>query len=74
MISIGDIVRVISIPPDLPEGEIGTRSLFALCVGRSFPVISVHGELLELHVGEVLKQPAYLHSIWIEFEHVEHLG
>jgi len=68
---IGDRVRVVSVPASLPEGELKTRSLFDLCVGRVFPVVGFQGDLLELEVGAVLGQAPYLDSIWIERQHVE---
>jgi hypothetical protein len=51
--------------------------LFDLCLGKVFsivgivPVPEIDSELLELHVGPVVGQPAYMHSIWIEPELVE---
>ena len=70
---IGDSVTVVEIPDGL-EGE--TKSIFELCVGRTFPIFGIvpvpeiGGELLELHVGEVVGKPAYMHSIWIEKDFV----
>jgi hypothetical protein len=64
---VGDRVRVTSIPPVLPDDpELRTKHLFELCVGRVFPIAVLQGELLELEVGEVMGEPAYMHSIWIE--------
>jgi hypothetical protein len=68
---IGDKVRVIHIPPILPEGKMNTRQLFDLCVGRVFPIVGFNGDLLELEVGEVLGKSPYMDSIWIEPEFVE---
>ena len=68
---IGDKVRVIRIPPGLPEGKIATKSLFGSCVGRTFPIVGFQGHLLELAVGEILGKKPYMDSIWIEPEHVE---
>ena len=68
---IGDHITVKAVPKGL-EGE--TKTLFELCVGRTFPIVGIvalpemGGELFELHVGEVLGQPDYIHSIWIEKE------
>jgi hypothetical protein len=47
---IGDKVRIVTIPPDLPEGEIHTRSLFEMCIGKIFPIVGFQGHLLELEV------------------------
>jgi len=68
---IGDRVRVLTVPPDLREGELSTQSLFKLCVGRTFSIVGFQGNLLELEVGEVLSKEPCMDSIWIEPEHVE---
>jgi hypothetical protein len=68
---IGDRVRVLTTPPDLPEGELNTRSLFKLCVGHTFPIIGFQGNLLELEVGGVFGKDPCMDSIWIEPKHVE---
>jgi hypothetical protein len=78
MISAGAIVTVIGVPEDLkddlPGDEMRTKELFLGCVGRKFEVISVTNDagthLLELQVGEVFGEPAYMHSIWIEERYV----
>jgi hypothetical protein len=68
-INIGDRIKVVEIPEGLDDE---TKSLFELCVGRILPVVGIvpapeiASERLELEVGEVLGQPAYMHSIWIE--------
>jgi hypothetical protein len=71
---IGDRVRVITVPPDLPEGEIETKSLFESCIGRILPIVGFQGHLLELEVGDILGKDPYMDSIWIEPEHVEIAG
>ena len=68
---IGDRVRVLTVPADLQDGELNTRSLFKLCVGRTFSIVGFQGNLLELEVGEVLSKEPCMDSIWIEPEHVE---
>lgn len=69
---VGDRVRVIHIPPVLPQDHrLNTQSLFELCVGRVFSIVGFNGALLELEVGEVLGKNAYMDSIWIEPEFVE---
>jgi len=75
MISTGTIVIVEGVPDHLQDDEeMRTKELFLGCVGRKFEVISitnVSGEnLLELQVGEVFGEPAYMHSIWIEERYV----
>lgn len=68
---IGDKIRVIKIPGALPDDELGTKSLFERCLNRTFPVVGLRDQLLELHVGEIVGEPSYMHSIWIEREFVE---
>lgn len=68
---IGDEVRIAKIPPKLPDNELDTKRLFELCLGRVFPIVGFQDKLIELHVGGVVGEPDYLHSIWIEPEFVE---
>lgn len=68
---IGDRVRVLTAPPGLPEGELNTRSVFKLCVGHTFSIVGLQGNLLELEAGEILGKEPCMDSIWIEPEHVE---
>lgn len=68
---VSDKVRIIEVPPGLPEGDLKTRSLFEACVGQVFPVLALKGELIELEVGEVRGEAPCMHSIWIEPEFVE---
>jgi hypothetical protein len=44
----------------------GTRELFGACVGRVFPIVGIDNGLLELHVGEIVGEDSYMHSVWIE--------
>ncbi|MEH2624896.1 hypothetical protein V1292_002951 [Bradyrhizobium sp. AZCC 1719] len=62
---IGDRVEVVAVPVSLPSG-MGTQALFEACVGRVFPVEGIDNGLLELHVGEVVGEKSFTHSIWIE--------
>ena len=68
---IGDRVRLVAIPDDLPSddepGALDTNSLFRRCLGRVFPVAGFN-ELgyAELEVGEVNGQPPCMESIWVE--------
>jgi hypothetical protein len=62
---IGDRVEVVAAPESLPSG-MGTQALFEACVGRVFPIAGIDSGLLELHVGEVVGEESYIHSIWIE--------
>ena len=67
---IGDRVEVVAVPRLLPSG-MGTRALFDACVGRVCPVEGIdENGLLELHVGEVVGEESYMHSIWIEADYV----
>ena len=69
-VKIGDRVEVVAVPESLPSG-METQALFEACVGRVFPVEGIDNNgLLELHVGEVVGEPSYMHSIWIEASHV----
>ena len=68
---IGDKVRLLTVPPGLPQDELKTQSLFELCMGRVFPIVGFQGDMLELEVGEVLGQEPCMNSIWIEPEFVE---
>lgn len=65
----GDKVRVARAPARLPDDkgdELDTRRIFELCIGRVFPAVGISSGFIELEVGEVVGQPAYMHSIWIE--------
>jgi hypothetical protein len=63
---IGDRVEVVAEPGSLPSG-MGTRELFEACVGRVFLIRGIdENGFLELHVGEVVGEESYMHSIWIE--------
>jgi hypothetical protein len=66
MTSSPERVRVIAVPPGLPNDDLGTPDLFAACVGKSFDVIGRKGDLVELAVGEVAGVEDFVHSIWIE--------
>ena len=69
---IGDFVRVVKIPAGLrDDGDLRTKSLFDLCLGRVFPIAGMQDGLIELHVGEVVAEPAFIHSIYIEPEYLE---
>ena len=66
---IGDLVVITGVPSALPDG-MGTRELFEKCLGRTFAVVGFDNGLVELEVGEVLGEPSYMHSIWIEPYHL----
>ena len=62
---IGDLVVITGVPSALPDG-MGTRELFEKCLSWTFPIAGFENGLVELKVGEVLGEPSYMHSIWIE--------
>ncbi len=74
---IGDKVRVIGIPGGLPDNDMQTKRIFELCLGRILPIEDIKQveglpyPLIELLVGDVVGEPAHMHSIWIEPEFVE---
>jgi hypothetical protein len=68
--NVGDRVRVVALPPSLPDG-MGTRDLFQRCQNNVFPIVGFQGRLIQIEVGEILGEPPYMHSIWIEPEFIE---
>jgi hypothetical protein len=71
MVKVGDRVRLVAIPDELPPdaepGALGTNSLFQRCLGRVFHVIDLNDlGHAELDVGEVNGQPSCMESIWVE--------
>jgi hypothetical protein len=64
--NIGDKVRVLRAPADLPPDNKQLQTLFRGCVGKTFPIVKFDGDLVELHVGEVFGKPADYHQIWLE--------
>jgi hypothetical protein len=68
----GDFVRVIKIPPGLRDyKDSPIKTLFELCLGKTFRIVAVENNMIELHVGDVLGKLAYRHMIVIEPEFVE---
>jgi len=77
-VKIGDRVRIVALPPKFADlDDPATQHLFRRCLGRTFSVVGfltpegLPGRLVELHVGRVLKQPAWKHSIWVEEEYLQ---
>jgi hypothetical protein len=64
--NIGDKVRVLRVPADLPKDNQQLVTLFRGCVGKTFPIVKFDDGLVELHVGEVFGKPAEHHQIWLE--------
>ena len=77
-IRVGDFVRVVGIPRDVPKyeslpdaEEIQTNTVFERSLGRTFPIEAFDGDRVELLVGSVMKRPAYEHTIFLEREFIE---
>jgi hypothetical protein len=69
----GDTVKLIGIPPNLPNDEdMPTRALFEKCLGQSFVVVEVESvegvpyPLAKLNVGHILGEEPWMHTIWVE--------
>ena len=69
-INTGERVKVIGVPPDLPDkNDLETRSLFEKCVGCEFEVMgleSVEGlrtPLIRLDVGSVFDKRSWEHHL-----------
>jgi hypothetical protein len=72
---VGDVVRVVRIPEGLrDDDDLQTKTIFERCLGRCFPVIELDGGFVQLHVGEVVGEASYMHSIYIEPEFIEVVG
>jgi len=75
-VKTGDKVKLIGIPPNLPDDDLNTRGLFEKCMGQSFVVMgmeSVEGlpyPLVRLDVGRVLGEEPWKHTIWVEPEYL----
>ena len=75
---LGDQVRLVRVPATVRDDvEFPSRTLFAQCVGRVFPIAGFQrvdglpADLIELEVGEVLGKAAYEETIWVEPDCVE---
>ncbi len=68
---IGDTVRVIKIPADLPKDNAQLQTLFRGCLNKTFKIAGFDDDLVELHVGEAFGKPAAHHQIWLEPSHVK---
>jgi hypothetical protein len=68
----GDFVRLIKIPPGLRDyKDSPNKTLFDLCLGKTFRIVAIENNMIELHVGDVLGKLAYRHMITVEPECVE---
>ncbi|WP_053235457.1 hypothetical protein [Sandaracinus amylolyticus] len=76
----GDRVRLVSVPDGLRDDEqLSTKSLFEACLGRTFVVQAIQPMegsrfLVELHVGHVVGTQDFVHSIWVEPDHLARVG
>lgn len=77
-IRVGDSVRVVEIPPDVPNyesspdaEEMEAKLVFQRSLGRTFPIEAFDDERVELLVGSVMKRSAYEHTIFLEPRFVE---
>jgi hypothetical protein len=68
---VGDIVKVLKAPDDLPKDNKQLQTLFRGCVGKTFPIVAFDDDLIELHVGEAFGKPAAHHQIWLEPSHLK---
>lgn len=68
----GNLVRVIQVPAGLRDDEdLPTKTLFDLCLGKTFPIVEIDANMIELHVGELLGKLPHEHMVFIEPEFVE---
>ena len=75
---IGDRVRIVGIPPNLPVyADFNTPEVFQKSLGRIFTVSDIHtfeglkSPMIGLDVGEVVGKPAYMETIYVEPEYLE---
>jgi hypothetical protein len=66
---IGDTVKVVKIPSDLPDND-ALRKLFNGCVGKTFQIAAFDDDLAELHVGEAFGQAKDQKRIWLPPEYL----
>lgn len=67
-LKIGDLVRIIKIPGDLPFEDI---ALLTLALGRPFPITDLDYGLVTLEIGEVVNDPPYTEIVSLQPEYVE---
>jgi hypothetical protein len=73
---IGQRVRIIGIPPNIPQDEeFNTREIFVRCLGRVFTIASIFDApehpMMGLDIGEVLGKKPYMETIYVEPEYLE---
>jgi len=70
--SVGTLVRLVGTPPDVVDtDELQTATLFRLCLGKTFPIREMLDGMATLDVGEILGEPSYMHTIYVEPEFLE---
>ncbi|ESY17763.1 hypothetical protein X749_30640 [Mesorhizobium sp. LNJC391B00] len=70
--SVGTLVRLVATPPNLVDAdELRTATLFSLCLGKTFPIREITDGMAALDVGEILGEPSYMHTIYVEPEFLE---
>ena len=76
--TVGDRVRLVGIPPDLPNDEkLQTRQLFEKCLGQTFTIAGLDAvdglpyRLVRLDVGHILGQASYRQTIWVEPQYLQ---
>jgi hypothetical protein len=69
--NIGDTVRVVKLPADLPKDNKQLQTLFRGCLNKTFRVAGLDGDLVGLHVGEAFGKPASHHRIWLAPDQLE---
>lgn len=77
MYTIGDQIRIKTIPPDVSKMPQETREIFDLCLGNTFEIQGFdqygHLELWVGHMRHAATEP-FVESIWIEPAFVELVG
>lgn len=69
---VGALVRLVGTPPDLVDADdLQTATLFRLCLGKTFPIMEMSPGLAALDVGEIVGEPSYMHTIYVEPEFLE---
>ncbi|MEW5980282.1 MAG: hypothetical protein AB1898_31200 [Acidobacteriota bacterium] len=72
IVDVGNIVKVVAVPPDLDRMPKDMQIAFRAIVGHRFKVRSVHPEakVLELDVSRIVDPllGSFLNSVWIEPE------
>lgn len=68
---VGDKVKVVKIPEDLPEDNASLLRLFKGSLGKKFDIVAFDGDLAELHVGEAFGDAKEKHRIWLPLNYLK---